>query len=750
MVRVLNTPEEPFLPEEWVTCKEFKSHGNLYRDRSGKEYKITYKHQHVYSGGARFLRGIAGCALAIATVGIALAFKDVRNLLTRKKESIYYAVPIGEIRKHVQDEEIPLTTRLEYLQRYLAYFKLEDPDTLKSIITQSVETGGPAALNLHLISQTKEKVEYTDDTLIKAVDAFIREQQVARKNIEAPFLQPFASVIENRLTQYGNYGVKVALALLPSVKAAEFLVLHHDQISQEKFLESGLICMKHANQCTKDALSAFAKECLKIPDSHTLAKNSPVTEYTLTYVRSHPEQFSADDKLRALCLMNAADTRLFSALFDEKADNLLRHKAISTVYKHLSPAEKEQVDQLLLPELKKFNLDAIATCEAIGAFASKKLSKAAQDIVLELVKYGSRHLTAGHFEHIIAPFFEELTAHDQQYVIWFFGGNHLCPALSLIVLKEPAKYDSKLFDKCMRFMLDAKGKIPQNAIEHVLDTTRTRDRELVKSCILYLFKYVPPTTTTPSTLHAKAINHAFDTYKDPELIQIAAKNIFRYGEPFYNRAMVDKAVNTIISHPDYLKDHRRHENLDNELISYLVANAKDFDAVFEGYKPHIYKKPHHTYMSEFELLFEKVLQSSNSLDTICSIACLKHENFKLDIYAAKRLLHLLQARTVLKDSDKITVYKLANLIFDNKDLFTPSELEKAASLFLERDDIDDKLEVEAILVIKKALEKVVSYIDLFGTKIKLSERAEIRYKAVSQSITRSRTKAKVRVATADH
>ncbi len=694
MRAVLNVPLEPALPEGWVKTPKFASQGKVYKDSSGKEYKIIYKHEHDYSRGARFLRGCLGSALTVGTLGIALAFKGVRNLFTKEKESIHYAIPLEEIRMHTQDSRIPLQIKLEYISQYLPYFKLQEPGIIRDIVTKSVAEGGNEVQNLSLIAKTKGSIEYSDETVAKAVDSFI--EKGTYKEFSKELLQPFTSVIENRLAHYNKEkSIRIAYALLPSHKAAEYLVSYANKIPASTFFQISHIALQHPDKCSKETLRQSAK--VYLAESYPHRNRNMDTQdlgYLFSYVCKHPEEFSPDDKLCALGFM--PNSQLLDALFDQEANNSLRLRVIADVYTRLPPRVRERVDALLLSQLnqREFTLDVLSVCKAIGAKESPNLLKAAKDMVIALARENSRYATMDHFDHIIAPSFASLGPDDQKFVIAHFSKIEVSPELAKIVLERHTEFASDLFEKALRLAMKVRMEIPKKALEHALDTS-----------------------------------------KDVEIIKYVFKNARRFDVSILTKAEAAFFANEAIALEE--KGY-----VDTELLRYLEENVKNSEALFERYKPHINEKNQY----KFIRLFEKVLESTNSLDTVCFIANLQDVHDPLNEPAAKRLLHLLKVDTALTPYRKKIVYKLANYIFDNERSFTPEELKKAALLFLERDDEGDKLEAVVVGMIQATLEKVVRYLEFLGIKIKLSEKAELKYKTVFKSIgVRKQATARVRV-----
>lgn len=97
---VVNNENEIKLNSEWSPAVKFNSKNRLvdekgYRvstDYNGSQYRIIEKRERTFSSLERCGRGFLGTLAVICTLGLALFSKSVRNLLTKSKENIRFAV----------------------------------------------------------------------------------------------------------------------------------------------------------------------------------------------------------------------------------------------------------------------------------------------------------------------------------------------------------------------------------------------------------------------------------------------------------------------------------------------------------------------------------------------------------------------------------------------------------------------------------------------------------------------------------
>lgn len=124
--KIINNKSEITLNNKWVSATTFKSKDSLVdekghkvgSDYKGRQYRIIEKRERTFSCLERFGRGLVGTVAIICTLCLGLFSKFVRDLFTKSKESIRFAVlePTGDLplkegsrisKKTVQNQKTP-------------------------------------------------------------------------------------------------------------------------------------------------------------------------------------------------------------------------------------------------------------------------------------------------------------------------------------------------------------------------------------------------------------------------------------------------------------------------------------------------------------------------------------------------------------------------------------------------------------------------------------------------------------------
>lgn len=98
--KIINNTSEIALNKKWAPATKFNSKNRLVdekghrlsSDYKGRQYRIIEKRERTFSGLERFGRGFLGTLAVVCTLGLGLSLKSVRNLFTRSKENIRFAV----------------------------------------------------------------------------------------------------------------------------------------------------------------------------------------------------------------------------------------------------------------------------------------------------------------------------------------------------------------------------------------------------------------------------------------------------------------------------------------------------------------------------------------------------------------------------------------------------------------------------------------------------------------------------------
>lgn len=98
--RIINNTSEITLGDEWVPATKFNSKDRIVDEKGhkvssgyqGRQYRIIEKRERTFSCSERFGRGFLGILAVVCTLCFALFSKSVRNLLTKSKENIRFAV----------------------------------------------------------------------------------------------------------------------------------------------------------------------------------------------------------------------------------------------------------------------------------------------------------------------------------------------------------------------------------------------------------------------------------------------------------------------------------------------------------------------------------------------------------------------------------------------------------------------------------------------------------------------------------
>lgn len=99
-VKIIHNQSEINLNNKWVPSTKFNSKDRIVDQNGhkigsgykGRQYRIIEKRERAFSGLERFGRGLLGTVAVICTLCFALFSKSVRNLFTKSKENIRFAV----------------------------------------------------------------------------------------------------------------------------------------------------------------------------------------------------------------------------------------------------------------------------------------------------------------------------------------------------------------------------------------------------------------------------------------------------------------------------------------------------------------------------------------------------------------------------------------------------------------------------------------------------------------------------------
>lgn len=100
IITIINNRREINLNESWVPSGKFNSKDRIVDQNGhkiapghqGPQYRIIEKRERAFSGLERFGRGLLGTAAVICSLSLSLFSKSVRNLFTKSKENIRFAV----------------------------------------------------------------------------------------------------------------------------------------------------------------------------------------------------------------------------------------------------------------------------------------------------------------------------------------------------------------------------------------------------------------------------------------------------------------------------------------------------------------------------------------------------------------------------------------------------------------------------------------------------------------------------------
>lgn len=98
----------------WTNQSEFKRKGQLVDEHgrsvgnnyNGKFYKIISKKEHLYSCPERMGRCLLGIFLIVASLGLGVCSKTIRNLLTQAKSRLYLVTPSDDTRRFTEYGEL--------------------------------------------------------------------------------------------------------------------------------------------------------------------------------------------------------------------------------------------------------------------------------------------------------------------------------------------------------------------------------------------------------------------------------------------------------------------------------------------------------------------------------------------------------------------------------------------------------------------------------------------------------------------
>lgn len=98
--KIINNTSEIIINNKWILATKFNSKDRVVdekghrisSDYKGRQYRIIEKRERNFSGLERFERGLLGTVTVICTLCLGLFSKSVRNLFTKSKASIRFAV----------------------------------------------------------------------------------------------------------------------------------------------------------------------------------------------------------------------------------------------------------------------------------------------------------------------------------------------------------------------------------------------------------------------------------------------------------------------------------------------------------------------------------------------------------------------------------------------------------------------------------------------------------------------------------
>lgn len=570
---------------------------------------------------------------------------------------------------YVQNKNHPIDERLKCIHTYLSYFASQDRETLQTVITNSVQEGSLPLLCANIIDQTKylalnHNPLYSEQIIKKATadrekatDDLV-EQHFGSDNqrpIDANVLRTLAPFIAERLTHYvPTTAVRAAATLVlcgqlgdrdsSRIAAAKYLLnSNNSTISNEILIDAGYICMLNSHVCSPELLQKCATLALANCYGHPTNERRRDLEAVIDYVRKQPGALSSDVTERAFELM---------------------------VRYNLRPENAQEV--------------------------------------IAYVKREPQGLNIGHFHKFIVPVFDSLAPADQNLLVDHFSSDTyvqynrgLDHTLVKLVLKQPEKFDNKIFEKVLGYAVKNQSSFFNYGLEKRVRYAlgHSTNAALVKECIRNVLKY----------------DYNFSKEKD---------TVAKVHEKLLEMSLADDT---------YLLDEQGA--IDHTLLFHATKTATNPEALFERYKAHINKNN----ILKFKELFKKALESSNSLNIVCEIANLNsvhNQDRVITTLAAKRLILLLQVNTELSADRKKIVYDLASFIFDNysnPNMFSLEELKKAAILFLERSDSDD----ETIKRIVNALRELKMTITLSATAKAKYDRFPGKIKAQATATARN-------------
>lgn len=129
--KIINDVSEIKLGQQWIAPSKFNSIGRLVHHK-GRQYRIIEKRDYHFSHLKRLGRGILGTVAIICTLCVGLFAKSIRNLFTKSKESIRFAIlerPNQPIAPQARDN--PPTINKPKYQEYEIDGKLKIRDATK-------------------------------------------------------------------------------------------------------------------------------------------------------------------------------------------------------------------------------------------------------------------------------------------------------------------------------------------------------------------------------------------------------------------------------------------------------------------------------------------------------------------------------------------------------------------------------------------------------------------------------------------
>ncbi len=726
----LHIPQEPQRQDGWEKADTFTSKGRVITDKSGREYKIIYKHEQEYSGGMRFLRGAFAFGLTVITGCIALAFKPVRDLYTKQSQTIRYAIPMDDIKRLTEDSNQPIKEKINYIANYLPYFKLEEPQIVKTVVQESLNKGGPIAHTAEIILKTKNvTVEghplYDDALLEKAADQLVTVAFAPTHNsipntygsgIRSSTLQPFWPFITKNLEHYDkNEATQACRALLNDpqtsdeesvIRASAYLLNAKETQVSVGVHKAGHVALLNLSKFSPVALITYVGNLLQVVSNggYIPREAEGNVGLALHYISTHQNDFDTNDKLLASAVVLESYTYLKlkpkalqtarELMFAPDAHSFRTMSVIPLTCTHFSTDEWQKANTFL-----RNQLDSPATVfkalGVIGAIMAKRpdfssdLQLYASNKIITFLKNGTLTTCPNYYDEFIVGNINAFSNEDQEFIVTYFASNRMTSSLAKLLLDNPEAFPKDIYAKALTYALNHRHafdtKTLTSSVTHAL--TNSKDQKLLLACLEHLY------------IH-------FNQFDD-DTKQVAEKLILDKNFPL------------------------NLNSLHWQFLSQLTRNIKDKEQLLLKCQDQI-----GTGTSIQKEFLENILKSCHSLPMLLILIAYDKNvamSFEFRRNAAKKLIQLLKADSLLDEAATKDVYKLARFIFEHPAQFTTQELKQAAILFLERGDENPKLVLELVLVIREVIVKAAQYAKTAQGEVVLTRAAQVRYETVSQS-----------------